>query len=330
MGEHTRVISNLVSEKISRITPIATPLLGGALYRINCESNSYVARVAMSKEEFFYQTVFTKQFLHDGIPVPKIYVKDESSHSLLLEDLGNEALIDVLQKEGESSRVVRLYEQALVNLVRMQLQSSKPLFKHQEVIAYDTDKMRLDINYFFDGFVAGRQVDTVLLRKECEELLTSLGKHAPSYFYYRDLMTRNVMVHKDVPYFIDFVGGRPGFIGYLSSSLHPPVVSLVHHPRANLSKKTRRHLLSFYIDVLSNDVKLNSDVFLAEIEEFRLLKGLQLLGTYGALGIKKGEKKFRSQIKRVLEELDDVQEVLLRLSMSELQQMVQNEMSLWS
>jgi len=69
-----------------------------------------------------------------------------------------------------------------------------------------------DLNYFKYYFLKPRieNFDEAKLEADFESLCSYFAATKNSCFMYRDFQSRNVMLHDNGPYFIDFQGGRTG------------------------------------------------------------------------------------------------------------------------
>jgi hypothetical protein len=97
------------------------------------------------------------------------------------------------------------------------------------------------------------------------------------YFMYRDFQSRNILIHKDDLYFVDYQGGRKGPLQY-------DLASFIFESRINLPSDYREELLDFYIKELSKQVKLNHKKFKELFYLFVFLRILQVLAAYGLRG----------------------------------------------
>ena len=101
---------------------------------------------------------------------------------------------------------------------------------------------------------------------------------APSdYFMYRDFQARNVMIHNDAPWFIDYQGGRKGPLQY-------DLASMIFQAKANLPFDLREELLDFYLDELEKKIIVDRQKFKEFYSGFVLIRTLQVLGAYGFRG----------------------------------------------
>jgi hypothetical protein len=97
------------------------------------------------------------------------------------------------------------------------------------------------------------------------------------YFMYRDFQSRNILIHKNDLYFVDYQGGRRG-------PLHYDLASLLFEARIDLPTDFREELTDFYVEELSKQIKLDRKEFLQQFYLFVFLRILQVLAAYGLRG----------------------------------------------
>jgi len=94
---------------------------------------------------------------------------------------------------------------------------------------------------------------------------------------YRDFMTRNIMIYKNTPYFIDYQGGRRGPLQY-------DLASILFQAKANLPDNFRQKMLDYYIDSLGEYMNVDRESFVQYYYSFVWIRTLQVLGAYGFRG----------------------------------------------
>ncbi|MDE6801827.1 MAG: phosphotransferase [Muribaculaceae bacterium] len=267
---------DLIGQKPSDVKPI-TGSGSNRMYVRLYGPVSLIGVIGTNEKEnnaFIYESSF---FADRNIRVPKVVAVSPDRMVYLQEDLGSEALFEILKAEGESERVVQLCKNSLLELTKMQLEVDgfdwDKCFPVKEV---DRRSVMWDLNYFKYCFLkpAGVEIDEPRLEDEFEYLTRSICEATPRGFMFRDFQSRNVMVKEDEPWLIDFQGGRKGPLLY-------DAVSFIWQARAGFSDALKDELFNFYMDQLSKQIKVEK-TFKDEIIVFRML---QVLGAYGFRGL---------------------------------------------
>lgn len=232
-----------------------------------------------------------KAFLHlanlfykEKLPVPKIYEEQINKDIYLQEDLGNQTLF-MLYKEDHSgrftSKIKEYYKKTLQFLIEFQLLGSKADDRYfYPRKSFDRQSMQWDLNYFKYYFLkpAGIQFNEQSLEEDFQIFMDYLLQANMEYFMYRDFQARNIMLHQDKLFFIDFQGGRKGPLQY-------DVASLLFQVKADIPFGEREKLLDFYIEQLQQKIPINKAKFIEHYYGFVLMRLLQVLGAYGFRGL---------------------------------------------
>lgn len=237
-----------------------------------------------------------KAFSREGLPVPAIYAESDNSRAYLQEDLGDLALLPLLQGEDK----MRLAEESLCQLVKMQTLDEtvwKPFVMNG---SFSARQVMWDLNYFKYDFVkpCGIVYDEDGLEDDFEKLSRRLCSISPDLmgFMYRDFQSRNVVVKNGDVRFIDFQGGRKGPLLY-------DAVSFLWQAKAGFTEEERRVLLGKYAEALSNARGVDGDKILEDCGVLALFRTLQVLGAYGFRGLIERRAHFIESIPLALENL---------------------------
>ena len=127
-----------------------------------------------------------------GIHAPQVLAWEESLGFMLLTDLGNQTLLDVINRDDHYANLPH-FIQACDTLVQWQL-ASKP----GVLPAYDEALLQREIALFPDWYVAKHRqmamnAEQTLVWKQAADLIVARNLHAPQVYVHRDYMPRNMM-----------------------------------------------------------------------------------------------------------------------------------------
>lgn len=242
---------------------------------------------------------YSQFFKARGIRVPEILAVSGDRHLYLQEDLGYTSLLDVLLQQGFTEKVYRLYEQALSQLAVMQvagkelIQSSTPVFDEQAILQ--------DVLYFKFYFADVHSVpyDKAMLFQELQTLSAETASMLPRYFMFRDFQARNIMVHQDEVYFIDYQGAMQGHPTY-------DVASLLFQAKAALPDTWKENLFKHYVSSFQQQAPVHNTTFTQAYRSMVFIRMLQTLGAYGFRGLIEKKPHFISSIAPALKQLRDI------------------------
>lgn len=218
------------------LTPIAGAGSGRKYYRIASDKQSSVLQVSAAVDDDFKHFVdYAETFNSFGLPVPKIYCVDESSCSVLQEDLGCHNLLDNILPKGQEKKTgnVRiLYPEVLDSLVKWQ-EVSRSLFSSRSDLwlhRFDFDALKWETDYFTENYLKahkGIQEIPEYVRQFYSLIAVSVeAQH--KVLMHRDFQSQNIMVKPNSEIaFVDFQGARRGAMFYdVASLLWDPYVEL--------------------------------------------------------------------------------------------------------
>ena len=145
-----------------------------------------------------------------GINVPKIYAEDLERGFLLLNDLGNQTYLDVINDENADG----LFNDALQALLAFQqLPMVAPL------PSYDVPLLRRELELFPEWYVKrelGIEFDShqQTLWQRASDLLIDSALAQPKVLVHRDYMPRNLMISEPNPGVLDFQDAVYGPVTY--------------------------------------------------------------------------------------------------------------------
>lgn len=261
---------------------------------------------------------YAVQMKQNGINVPEIYAVDLKNNIYLQEDLGDETLFSFLQK-NDIETALPIYEQILSHLVSIQTMKNFDYSKAYPRKDFDVQSIAWDLNYFKYYFLklADIPFNEQLLENDFKNLSNYLISAPNEYFLFRDFQSRNIMLHKNKVYFIDFQGGRKGALQY-------DVASLLFDGKVKLSSQQREHLLNHYINEVSKKIDINKETFVQQFYAFCYIRIMQAMGAYGFRGYFQRKDSFLKSIPNALKNIAYLQQnTTLSISLPELNKVFQ-------
>lgn len=259
----------------------------------------------LKENEAFFS--FTDFFLKEKINVPKILIISKNREYYLLEDLGDELLLNYLNRRKKVLNITttppdafEYFKEALRQLVRFQLAGHHgfDFSRCYPCDEFGAQAMQWDLNYFKYFFLKLTYIpfDEQALEADFQSLIRYLLETRHDYFMFRDFQSRNIMIHDNQLYFIDYQGGRRGALQY-------DVSSLLFQAKAGLSTEERERLLDFYLDELSKYQQVDKSEFRKHYYGYVLIRVLQTLGAYGYRGYYERKSHFLQSIPPAVQNL---------------------------
>ena len=280
-------------------------------YRIESEdkTTSLIGVQGTSRDENHAFLYMAEHFMQKGLNVPKVLAVSDDEMNYVQQDLGNVLLFDYIaegRKTGVfSAREKEMLRKTVRGLARFQVLGAEEFDFNQ---CYPQPEFNLrsilwDLNYFKYCFLKATGLDFQedKLENEFERLAYILLQNRMNAFMYRDFQSRNVMVCKDadgneVPYFIDFQGGRRGPVFY-------DVASFLWQAKANYHPDLREELVEVYLDELQKYMSVDKEVFYETLKHFVLFRTMQVLGAYGFRGYFEKKPHFLQSIPFAIDNL---------------------------
>ncbi|MEI6122820.1 MAG: RNase adapter RapZ [Bacteroidota bacterium] len=293
-------ISTLFHKQFSifpqEITELAASGSNRIYFRIRSDSISSIAAYNNDTKENLAFINFTKQFQKAGLPVPIVLQEDLNENIYLLNDLGDETLYSYLENnkaQGFTISLIELYKNVLRDLLRFQFETRNS-FDYSACYpraSFDKQSMMWDLNYFKYYFLklAGIQFDEQKLEDDFIVFSDYLLKTDCNYFLYRDFQSRNIMLHNNKVFYIDYQGGRKGALQY-------DVASLLYDAKADIPQKLREELLDYYIQLLKHETLIDETLFRQFYYGYVLIRIMQAMGAYGFRGFYENKTHFLKSI----------------------------------
>lgn len=300
----TVLFENWAKETVQSIQVLPQSGSDRQYFRIKGVQKTALAAFNTVKKENKTFVDYTQHFLKKGINIPTLYAQNLEQNVYLLEDLGDLTLLQYLESESKdgipSEATITYYKKALSALALMQIEGIQDLKveEYHTPVSFNEQAMLWDLNYFKYCFLKTTKVefDESALEKDFQKLTNYLGQESQSFFMFRDFQARNIMLHKESVYFIDYQGGKKGPLQY-------DVVSLLFQAKANLSNELRQELLDYYIQEAAALTSIDQEKFKDNFYLFALLRTLQVLGAYGFKGLYEQKEHFIASIPFALKNL---------------------------
>ena len=280
-------------------------------YRIESEdkTTSLIGVQGTSRDENHAFLYMAEHFMQKGLNVPQVLAVSDDEMNYVQQDLGNVLLFDYIaegRKTGVfSAREKEMLRKTMRGLARFQVVGAEEFDFNQ---CYPQPEFNLrsilwDLNYFKYCFLKATGLDFQedKLENEFERLAYILLQNRMNAFMYRDFQSRNVMVCKDadgneVPYFIDFQGGRRGPVFY-------DVASFLWQAKANYHPDLREELVEVYLEELQKYMPVDRELFYDTLKHFVLFRTMQVLGAYGFRGYFEKKPHFLQSIPFAIDNL---------------------------
>jgi len=295
-----KLYNKWANEEAIQINGIAESGSYRKYYRIKGKEKTAIGVFNSNKKENKAFISFTKHFLKKDLNVPIFYTQDIKKNIYLLQDLGDETLFSFAQR-NRRSKVKELYKSALEHLLKFQIDGGKGLdyslcYPRNK---FDEQSILWDLNYFKYYFLKLAKIpfDEEKLEQDFKLFARLLLKADLKYFLYRDFQARNILLHDDDLYFIDYQGGRKGALQY-------DVASLLFQAQINFSAAEREELLDHYLDRLTIKINIRRKDFLKHYNNYALIRLLQTLGAYGFRGFFESKTYFLKSIPFALNNLN--------------------------
>ena len=232
-----------------------------------------------------------------GIPVPAVLAVDGDRALIVTEDLGDETLQKALLAQPDEARG-KLYDSLLARLGELHRDAAE--WKGQAVcfdVAFDVEKLSWELHYFEKHFLEGERQrsltteDRSTLARSFHELAREMTSW-PRVLCHRDFHSRNLMLHRDELYWLDFQDARLGPATYdLASLLRDSYVDIGEDFVAARAEEFHGRWLA----------DLTRAEFSRRFELTCLQRNMKALGTFGYMASVKGRGFYLEYVPRTLE-----------------------------
>lgn len=272
-------------------------------YRLSTDKQSAIGTFNSNIAENNTYYYFTELFRKHHINVPELYASSKDRKHYLQQDLGSTSLFDLLTKEGQTKEVRGYFHKALEQLAKLQWIAGREADYDQcfSTKHFDEKAVMADLLYFKYYFadLQNIQYDRGLLMEEMQRYAKEVGSIQPQMLMYRDFQSRNIMIHNEQVFFIDYQGAMEGSPQY-------DIASLLWQAKAQLPDAWKEDLLNGYIKSMNelHITRVDEIHFRKGYNQFVLLRILQVLGAYGFRGLLQLKPHFISSIGPALKNLD--------------------------
>ncbi len=284
-----------------KIEPLQAHGSNRKYFRIYSKDKTYMGTYNENTKENDAFISYALQMKNKGINVPIVYAYDKNKNIYLQEDLGDVTFYQYICSHSIEESLP-FYKQILSHLADIQLMPSFDYGKAYPRQSFDKQSILWDFNYFKYCFlkVVDMEFDEQVLENDFNVLSDYLLSVPGDYFLYRDFQSRNIMLHNENIYFIDFQGGRKGALQY-------DVASLLFDGKAKLPFEIKQKLLQYYINILSAKTCIDEKTFVEQFYAFVYARIMQALGAYGFRGLVQGKTSFTQSISQAIDNLKCLQ-----------------------
>jgi len=233
-----------------------------------------------------------------GINVPKIYAEDLERGFLLLNDLGNQTYLDVIDSENADA----LFSDALQALLAFQqLPMVAPL------PSYDVALLRRELELFPEWYVKrelGVEFDATQQQQwqKVSELLIDSALAQPKVLVHRDYMPRNLMLSEPNPGVLDFQDAVYGPVTYDVTCLFKD--AFLSWPE----ERVRGWLESYWQQASALDIPVQPDFeeFLRASDLMGVQRHLKVIGIFARICHRDGKPRYLGDVPRFFSYIEAV------------------------
>lgn len=242
------------------------------------------------------------------LPVPRILHHSDALGILGLEDLGDVTLQAHLGAATAAEHAA-LYRQAVGFIARMQQRGDAlrsdayPPYR----IAFDVEKLTWELGFFVKHYLlaykgaALSEAERETLRAEWSAIVEELAAET-RVLCHRDYHSRNLMLHHDSLYIIDFQDARMGPDTY-------DLVSLLRDSYVDLTPQQVDELIAFFLALkgsnderewVTREARGSDNEFRRRFDLMALQRNLKALGTFGYMTTSRNNTVYIQYIPRTL------------------------------
>lgn len=243
---------------------------------------------------YFSHARFLKEI---GAGVPEIVGSYPGDGILLLQDLGDDTLMNHLLTAGPSRRLF-LYRQAVQNLAHLQREGTPAVTPDLPAsrAALDRDRLLFELRFFAEHYAGGLlgsplgKAGAALLDGWFETLAETVAGY-DRVLCHRDYHSRNLMVRGDRLYMVDFQDARMGPYTY-------DLASLLRDSYVRLPEDLVEEMIDFFLEATGRASSGGGRpaAFMEEFERTCLQRNIKAAGTFAYQAVAKGNRRYLPSI----------------------------------
>ena len=241
-----------------------------------------------------------------GLRAPEIFAKDDAHRFMLLEDLGTQTYLDVLNEENAPA----LMDRATDALVRWQKISRPGILPE-----YSREVLERELNLFPEWYV-GRHRGVTWTEEQkgwwkmaTDAILESNCREA-RVFVHRDFMPRNLMVTENGPGILDFQDALYGPVSYdIASLLRDAFISWGETFVLDIT-------IRYWEKARKAGIRVPEDfgTFYRDVEFMGVQRHLKVLGIFARLNYRDGKPRYLEDTPRFVEYVRKTSQRYIQLS----------------
>jgi aminoglycoside/choline kinase family phosphotransferase len=238
------------------------------------------------------------------VPVPRILAHSNPLGIIALQDLGDVTLQAHLGAASQAEHAA-LYRQA-VSFIEVLQRRGRELESEQYLpyaIAFDVEKLTWELQFFTKHFLEGyrgavlTEASREALAAEYSSIVEELASE-PRVLCHRDYHSRNLMLHEDSLYIIDFQDARMGPDTY-------DLASLLRDAYVDFTEEQIEELIAFFLALRGPytgpvDSAIDLQAFRTRFDLMALQRNLKALGTFGYQTLNRANTVYIQYIPRTL------------------------------
>jgi len=298
---------NTLNEWLKNIMPTQTielaPIEGDAslrrYFRLNNDLGSYIVMDASSEKSSLIPFTNVGNLLStNGVHAPKIHAVDYQKGFALLDDFGNQLLLNALTVET----VDALYKGAIDMLIKIQ---QCPI-QDTTMQLFDATYMQTECALFYDWFLERylqinlSNADLASLHRTIGSIIEEVAKQ-PTVLIHRDYHSRNLMLVNENPQKIGVIDFQDAMVGPITYDL----VSLLKDCYISWPRDRILNWIGYYYQTIPTPFTGGMDTFVRAFDLCGVQRHLKVLGIFSRLHIRDQKSMYLQHLPRILQYLEE-------------------------